>query len=62
MFIVLLMPLVPSAWALVERSCCNGNYDETCATIRIDCRKFDKSRKTFCLDTSKNNSKNVDIS
>ena len=57
------MPLVPSAWELVERSCCNGNYDETCATIRIDCRKFDKSRKTFCLDTSKiNNSKNVDIS
>ena len=25
----------PSAWDL----CCNGNWDESCATMRIDCRK-----------------------
>jgi len=29
---------IPSASALVSRSCCNGNFAEICRRIRIDCR------------------------
>ena len=31
----------PSAWDL----CCNGNWDESCAMIRIDCRKSNELAK-----------------
>ena len=35
----------PSAWDL----CCNGNWDESCAMIRIDCRKSNEPAKKLIM-------------